>query len=210
MYLFLVTVLPPILIIGYFYLSDKFREPTQLLSYTFFLGILITIPAGILNSFFSYSFLAGFTEEPLKFLVLYYFVRKRKSFNEPMDAIVYGVTISLGFATLENLQYVYLLDFEDPLYIAYLRAFSAIPMHAMCGVIMGFYFGMHAFRNKRFYLARSLLIPIILHASYNFFTNFGPLFIVILFVMFFIAYSLFSQLKKMQSEKSNEEEQKFI
>ena len=107
MYLFFITIFPPILIVTYFYLNDKFREPTQLLTYTFFLGILITIPAGILNSFIPYTFLAGFTEEPLKFLVLYFFIRKRKSFNEPMDAIVYGVTISLGFATLENLQYVY-------------------------------------------------------------------------------------------------------
>ena len=75
---------------------------------------------------------------------------------------------------------------------------------------MGFYFGMYDFRNKHMTLIRSLLIPIILHATYNFFTNFGPLFIVILLVMFSIAYSLFSQLKKIQSEKSNEEEQKFI
>ena len=32
-----------------------------------------------------------------------------KAFNEPMDAIVYGTVVSLGFATLENYDYVYRL-----------------------------------------------------------------------------------------------------
>ena len=32
-----------------------------------------------------------------------------KDFNEPIDGIAYGITASLGFATLENLYYVYLL-----------------------------------------------------------------------------------------------------
>ena len=33
-------------------------------------------------------------------------------FNEPMDAIVYGVLVSLGFATFENITYVYQGNFE--------------------------------------------------------------------------------------------------
>ena len=32
-----------------------------------------------------------------------------KDFNEPMDVIVYVLTVSLGLATLENFYYVYLL-----------------------------------------------------------------------------------------------------
>ena len=37
---------------------------------------------------------------------------KEKAFNEPMDAIVYGVVVSLGFATLENYDYVFRLAEE--------------------------------------------------------------------------------------------------
>ena len=33
-----------------------------------------------------------------------------KDFNEPVDGIVYGVSVSLGFATLENIYYVYFLS----------------------------------------------------------------------------------------------------
>ena len=32
---------------------------------------------------------------------------KRNEFNEPMDGLVYGVVVSLGFATYENYTYVY-------------------------------------------------------------------------------------------------------
>ena len=44
-----------------------------------------------------------------------------------MDGIVYGVTVSLGFATLENIFYVYGQGFNDPYSIAILRSISAIP-----------------------------------------------------------------------------------
>ena len=45
---------------------------------------------------------------------MYYAVYKMKDFNEPMDGIVYGVCASLGFATLENIYYVYVLaDYFD-------------------------------------------------------------------------------------------------
>ena len=60
-----------------------------------------------------------------------------------MDGIVYGVTVSLGFATLENFYYVYLLAdyFETTsMSLAILRSFSAVPAHAVFGVFMGYFF----------------------------------------------------------------------
>ena len=66
-----------------------------------------------------------------------------------MDGIVYGVLISLGFATFENYEYVYVYFPDiDSYYIAIIRALSAIPMHAMCGIIMGYYLGMHYFDKQ--------------------------------------------------------------
>ena len=82
-----------------------------------------------------------------------------------MDAIVYGSLISLGFATYENYEYVYLYEFEISSFdIALIRAFSAIPLHACCGIIMGYYFIFYYFRKKRIYLWFSLFIPISIHA----------------------------------------------
>ena len=55
---------------------------------------------------------------------------------------------SLGFATFENYEYVYVyFDNIPPLQIAIVRALTAIPMHASCGIIMGCFLGIHVFRN---------------------------------------------------------------
>ena len=45
----LITIAPSIIILLYFFLSDKFKEPKGLIILIFFLGFLICLPAGILN-----------------------------------------------------------------------------------------------------------------------------------------------------------------
>ena len=115
MSLLLVTILPSILIILFFVNSDKFKEPKSEIIKVFIFGILITIPAYILNTFLgdfwynntkvSQNLISSFltaapVEEGLKLSILYYFVYKMKDFNEPLDGIVYGVIASLGVVTL--------------------------------------------------------------------------------------------------------------
>lgn len=200
--------------------SDKFPEPTSLIIKTFFIGILLCWPAGFLNSFIfvledllgftDMSFLAGFTEEPLKFLAFMLFIKANIEFDEPMDAIVYGTIISLGFATYENIEYVYLYNEEfSSFYIAILRAISAIPLHACCGVIMGYYIGLYTFKGSYKYIVQALLIPILIHALYNFLTGYsGILFFGYLFLVIYFAKSLHNQFVIEQQFKSYERETK--
>tara|TARA_B100001057_G_C22828610_1_gene942449 strand:+ start:78 stop:734 length:657 start_codon:yes stop_codon:yes gene_type:complete len=214
----LITLSPPILIVYFFVRSDKFEEPVFLILKSFFAGILLCFPAGSLNYYliwsssdpYFFSFLAGIIEETLKFLVLLLYIKPKENFNEPYDAIVYGTSISLGFATLENLEYVYASYLADPLIISIIRAFSAIPMHACCGIIMGFYFGLFVFRGERIQVLKALLIPVSLHAIYNFSTNLGILFIFVLAFMIFMSYSLFFKVKREQQEKNKEIENKIF
>ena len=200
--------------------SDKFPEPTSLIIKTFFSGILLCWPAGFLNSFIfvledllgftDMSFLAGFTEEPLKFLAFMLLIKANIEFDEPMDAIVYGTIISLGFATYENIEYVYLYNEEfSSFYIAILRAISAIPLHACCGVIMGYYIGLYTFKGSYKYIVQALLIPILIHALYNFLTGYsGILFFGYLFLVIYFAKSLHNQFVIEQQFKSYERETK--
>ena len=183
----LITIVPSILILLYFFLSDKFKEPKQTIAIVFFLGICICLPAGYINSFIEnnfkdlfserllFSFLGpAWCEELLKFIILYYVVLKRSEFNEPMDGIVYGVTVSLGFATLENYEYVFIYAEKwgyEPYQMALWRSYSAVPMHGLLGCIMGFYFGMYAFSAKKKYLMLCLLVPFVLHGLYNLLTH---------------------------------------
>ena len=225
--LLLMTILPSILIILFFVNSDKFKEPTKEIIKIFFLGILITIPAYILNTYigdFLYkntevseglisSFLtAAPVEEGLKLSVLYYFVYKMKEFNEPLDGIVYGVTASLGFATLENIYYVYLLadDFEiTSMALAVIRSFSAVPAHAVFGIFMGYFFMKYSFIKKGDNLFFAFIIPFVLHGCYNLFLN-SNFYVALIMIMiaWIVALILFSRLKKTQRNKKREYEKK--
>ena len=173
--LILLTVGPPLLILFYIIKSDRFTEPASAVIKIFFLGVILIYPAEILNRIFvtdETSYLAGITEESLKYLAFILFVTKLHEFDERMDAIVYGTLISLGFATYENYGYVYIHMFPDvsSYMVAFTRAFSAIPLHAMCGVIMGYHLGLHYFedKSKSTHLFLALLIPILVHGFYNF------------------------------------------
>ena len=220
----LITIVPSLLILLYFFLSDKFKEPKGTIALVFGLGVLICLPAGIINEFmmvnfsntFSekllYSFLGpAWGEEILKFLILYTIVLKRNEFNEPMDGIVYGVVASLGFATYENYDYVFRLAETwniDPAQMAIWRSYSAVPMHGLNGCIMGFYFGKYAFTADKKYLVLSLLIPFLLHGFYNFLEY--PFHYMIVGIMIIYAIILHSDLKKLQLKKNKEREVKKI
>ena len=222
----LITIVPSLIIFSYFYFSDKFKEPKQTVAIVFALGILICFPAGIVNTFiidnfqkdtdfserlYSSFLTAAWVEELLKFLVLYFIVLRRSEFNEPMDGIVYGVTVSLGFATYENYDYVFHWAKEwgiDPYQMAVWRSYSAIPLHGLCGVVMGFYFGYYAFKGDKKYLIAALAIPYLIHGIYNFASYPFHYFIVVGILIY--ALILHSNLKMTQSEKKKEQEAKKI
>ena len=211
----LLTIGAPLIIIAFIIYSDKFKEPTDLILTTLLLGILLCYPAGELNYLIMQSpdqaYFAGLTEESLKFLVLYFYIRPKAAFNEPMDAIVYGTIVSLGFATLENIDYVYSgNNAEDSYYIALLRAMSAIQLHASCGIIMGYFFGLYAFLGSKSFLIKSLIIPILIHATYNYLTDFDGLFFYFLFAVMIYAKSLHRKVTDLQLLKPREQETKAI
>ncbi len=225
----LITILPSLAILSYFVYSDKFREPKKIIIITFLFGILITLPAGYLNSYIIKTFstgeivndalLRGFfsgglVEETLKFLVMYLYVFREKAFNEPMDGIVYGVSISLGFATLENYEYVFWMAESynvSSLQMAIGRSYSAIPLHAFCGVIMGFYFSFYSFKGDKKYLILSWIVPYLFHACYNFLVSIGTYhYLIVLLILIIFSILLYKTLKNQQNLKKKEHEDKII
>ena len=163
LYLYL-ALAPAMAIVLYIYWKDKNeKEPIIHLIGYFFLGALTCVPAGITNSmggsvlgfeygqshdvvrsFFMAFFVVGFGEELFKFLALMFVAFPRKNFNEPFDGIVYSVMIGLGFASLENIIYV----FEGGIGVDLLRTLTAVPMHAAFAIIMGYYVGKAKFQNS--------------------------------------------------------------
>lgn len=182
MRLLIISIAPVIIIASYIYIRDKYeREPWKVLLAALVSGMLIVVPVVLVESFlmkfiiyfenigkaaYNAFIVAGFTEELFKFLAFIILIWKSKEFNEKFDGIVYSVFISLGFALVENIMYV----FENGYSTGIVRAVTAVPAHALFGVIMGYYFGSAKFypTNSNKYLFAALIYPIILHGIYDF------------------------------------------
>ena len=171
-------VAPGLALLIYFYLKDQYNtEPISVVLKAFIYGALIVIPVmflqyvldaeGILMANWADAFLAkGLIEELLKWGIFLLLIYGHVEFDEPYDGIVYGVAISLGFATFENILYL----FTNGVEYAWGRAIFPVSSHGLFGVIMGFYFGKAKFsKEKRLkYMAIALVIPFLLHGLFNY------------------------------------------
>jgi RsiW-degrading membrane proteinase PrsW (M82 family) len=182
----LMAIAPSIFLVCYYYKQDlKKPEPKHLVTKIFFLGILFTVPAIILEILFDEIFglvikgtilydlikafvVAAFIEESIKLFVVNRFAYNHVDFDEVMDGIVYTIMASLGFACMENLIYVV----EGGLTIAFVRAITAVPMHAVASGMMGYYIGKAKFsesRNERKSLIyKGLWYAVLIHGIYDF------------------------------------------
>lgn len=172
-------IAPGLALLSYFYLKDEYEtEPLSLVLRMFLYGTFLVFPLmfiqyvlkveDMLPNPFVEAFLAtSLLEEFFKWFVFYYAIYDHCKFNEPYDGIVYGVSVSLGFATLENILYLLANGVE----FAVTRALLPVSSHALFGVIMGFYLGKAKFslpeREKR-YILLSFLLPFLFHGIYNY------------------------------------------
>jgi len=188
----LLAIAPAMIFVIFIYLKDKIeKEPISFLIKNFFLGafgsIIITLILGVLfNSIYPLTdeksvfqqFIKAFVvvalvEEFSKYVIVKYYAQKNKEFNEPFDGIVYALTVSMGFAALENV--LYILQYGVSTGIT--RAFTAVPAHATFGILMGYFMGKAKFSKNRIQLNFiGLLGATIFHGFYNFFLfiNFVP------------------------------------
>jgi RsiW-degrading membrane proteinase PrsW (M82 family) len=166
------------------YGKDKYdREPKTILFTAFILGCLSIVPAiiielwlkkplffegfGIINAALSAFVGIGLIEELCKFFMLRVHAYRKAEFNEPFDGIVYAVFVGLGFATAENVLYVFQNGFETGI----LRMFTAVPAHYAFAVIMGYYVGKSKFEpaNRTLHLFRAVFYAAFMHGAYDFF-----------------------------------------
>ena len=183
MWTFVVAVVPAIVLIVYIMIRDKYEhEPIRKILLTFFVGMLAVpldlliisifgldelpylLAGDILQQIGVAFFSAAIPEEISKFVILFLLVWWSKDFNERMDGIVYAVCVSMGFATVENVLYV----FDDPS-CAWGRALFAVPGHFLDAVLMGFFLSLAKFTVKRKFRnwLMTLLAPILAHGIYD-------------------------------------------
>lgn len=180
------AVAPGCAIVFYIYWKDKYdKEPIKNLVISFVLGMIAIAPAIVIqlglqpvlkhyfpNNTISYFSLFAFVvvalgEELCKFIILRFYAYPHKDFDEPFDGITYSVMVSMGFATLENIEYVFKFGYATGV----IRMFLSVPAHAAFGVLMGYEMGLAKFNrgNAWKYLLKGLLLATFFHGIFDFF-----------------------------------------
>jgi len=174
------AALPAAIIIGYFVRLDRKRpEPIGLIGRSVLFGFIAVLPAaaieiaivrllpapgGILGALFTAFVVAALVEEGTKLFFVKRYLFRRREFDEIADGIVYAICVSLGFAFVENFLYGY-----GNAGVLAVRAFTAVPGHALFSGVMGYYVGVAKLEPDRPRAwVRGLAWAIALHGLYDF------------------------------------------
>lgn len=209
-FLILFVALAPIIILLYYicFKDRKSPEPIWQIVKAFLAGLFsaplsftMSIPlaligvypaeaTNILEGISTAFFGAAIPEEIAKFFMLWLILRRNKYFDERVDGIVYAVCVSLGFAALENIIYL----FSEPdlfLTTGITRAIFSVPGHFCFGILMGYYYSLAKFYHKgrRKNMILILGAPILVHGLYNsilFLINLTPTISGLLSIIFIV------------------------
>ncbi len=203
----LALALAPIaFIFTYVYLMDRHeREPLIYLIVSFVLGILTAFPVVYIGEkiqmltgvsehsapleLLVYAFVVvALTEEGMKYLVLRLYNYPQKEFDEPYDGIMYGVAVSLGFASIENVLYVFGSTGTE-IETGLVRMFTAVPAHAMFGVMMGYHVGKAKFLTTSMRTWEHFIglgTAVLFHGLYDYFLFLGQAYFIPLAIFILI------------------------
>lgn len=175
---------PGIFWLWFFVHGRSYRpKPRRLLVLAFFLGMLSTIPAAALEFAFlndadidvgadlatvaaAMLFVVGPVEETSKFLAVRLGAFRSLYFDEPRDGLVYAAAASLGFASLENLGYIFIYGPE----VMIVRAPLSTVAHVIFGSFWGYALGMQAQEGQRakgLWLVAGLIVAAATHGVFN-------------------------------------------
>tara|TARA_B100000700_G_scaffold330873_1_gene459657 strand:- start:1942 stop:2958 length:1017 start_codon:yes stop_codon:yes gene_type:complete len=134
-----VSLLPSIILLLVFVLMDSYKLLSlKAVIISIIIGALAAIGSYFSNTFilnnsnvdwvFYSRYVAPFIEELFKGLVLVYLIRfNRIGFN--IDAAIYGFSLGAGFAIVENVYYIMVLEQDTSLGVFVIRGFGTALMH---------------------------------------------------------------------------------
>jgi len=183
----LIALAPAVAMLWYIRHLDKYEpEPWTHIAAAFVAGMLVTVPvyfvevvldrvspfSGFMSTVYMSFIVAALVEETGKGIAAWAVCWRRSEFDEVLDGIVYFGVAHMGFAVVENLIYVFLGgDIYNGLLTAMVRTTTAVPMHVIVGMIMGYHAGVVRFsrtrREKVLHVLEGWLLPILLHGFYN-------------------------------------------
>lgn len=211
---FIIAVTPGLGVAVFIYIKDKYDpEPVRNLVYSFLFGVLALVMTLIVSVFFDEQtklddhdvasqvfkafFLVAVVEEFSKYLFIRGIIYQMKDFDEPLDGIIYSVMVGMGFATAENLLYIFYAGGGGSTGV--IRMFTAIPAHAFFAILMGYFIGLARFAPTGYsylYSLAGLITAILFHGTYDsfLFLSFIPGIWIWSFVCLFIAFLISGKL----------------
>lgn len=181
---FVIGLVPALVWLGFWLFEDSKRpEPRKLIFLAFVAGmgaVLIVLP---FQQFAALRIPMGFfliltwaaIEEIVKILVAWFAVLRLKDVDEPIDIPIYLITVSLGFAALENAFFLFnpLIDGQlfQSLVTGNMRFIGASLVHVLSSAMIGGALAFAFYRErseKIWYGGIGLILAIILHGFFNF------------------------------------------
>ena len=177
-------VLPALLWLTFWLMEDRCEpEPKRYLLLTFIAGGAVVFAALWIEQqtmrYFTGTtllFLWAVTEEVLKFGAAYLVALRLRIFDEPIDAVVYMVTVALGFSGFENM--LFLLtplqngDILHTIITGDLRFIGASLLHVLSSATIGIALALAFYKSAAVRRAAALagvILAISLHTLFNFF-----------------------------------------
>lgn len=182
-YALLAGILPALLWLWFWLKEDNLHpEPRNLLTITFIAGCVSVIIAIIFekvaqdlitDSVYKYIAWASI-EEIVKFIAVGVVALHSKYLDEPIDAMIYCITVALGFSALENALFILspLSDGEiaTTIVTGNLRFIGATLVHVISSASIGFMIGLAFYKGpifKTFSAIIGVIIAVALHTSFN-------------------------------------------
>ncbi len=180
---FLAGLIPALFWLWFWLREDKASpEPKILIATAFIAGMLIVPLVLPLQQFAMHRFRGEnlvfvwvIIEEILKYSAALIVVLWNKAVDEPIDAVIYMITIALGFSAIENAFFIYnpLIDGEytSSFLTGNFRFLGATLLHVLASGTVGLAMAFSYYESTSHKIISStvgLFIAIILHALFNF------------------------------------------
>jgi len=213
----LFALLPSFAWFYFFNKEDVHPEPKKKIFVTFLFGGIFSFLALFLELFFVeftknfiYSkilimFYVALVEEIIKFLPAFFTNNRSKDFDEPVDAMIYMICSALGFAAVENF-----LIISERIYFGYnvafeamiLRFLGATLLHVFSSSILGYYWALSHFKNKKQLFPLGIVLAVIVHFVFNILAleiKSLKLFYLLTFLVL-VSFFVFADFKKLKKE----------
>lgn len=182
-YALLSGILPALLWLWFWLKEDNLHpEPRSLLIGSFIGGMVVVIFAIFLERFVAdivsnettrYILWASI-EEMVKFLAVGIIALGTKNIDEPVDAMIYCISVALGFAALENALFIMgqlsIGEVTKGIITGNMRFVGATLVHVISSASIGLMIGLSFYKNlfvKSISIIIGVILAITLHSAFN-------------------------------------------